>query len=633
MAQVQNISKDLYDLIVSRGWEPETTDSRGQVTQPQDATVFSFDYVSAAGKNYGTAVIVLNDDDELEMFYGDNLGKGMEDQDKNEWFQFLQQMKQFAVRHDFRTFSPRNLNQLKHTMAGMAAIKEGLFEGYYGTRKVSYAGEPTQARLMIRHNRPLGETDARHRNVDSLFIETAEGERWKLPFRMLAGGRAMLEHVRHGGRPYDVRGVHISEMVSEINTLARFRRATQGRVVEGVAQELIEQASQYLTNQRVALKSLAHARGYDSYFETWSPADINQNEQLVEQVKNLFVETKLDVRIEAALPLLTRLQQAPLQEADIFEGWINRLAEGSWALPDTPESQKKLAQLLSQELPVGPDAANVIEQIYDIFGDDELFDRLQDLAKRDPDADARDTIRSRASELGIELPQQPELDQTPPQQPVTEQAQDPDYYEKLAKKHEADGQRGTPANRDYATKMVGRARKAADILKKGGSQEQALRHYRGTAKEQDVAEGYTVDDEDDDEQGSFFVAIYNIDDNSTFVGEISKRGGRWRCGRGRGKEPYGWGGHTFMSYLTVQDVMTWIHKDYSRGYEVEGPFDSLDEAVQFAEHNFGPLAEGDNLATFVGPNEDSTDAMDHRGAVTDSFYEDLSRIKNLAFVK
>ena len=45
------------------------------------------------------------------------------------------------------------------------------------------------------------------------------------------------------------------------------------------------------------------------------------------------------------------------------------------------------------------------------------------------------------------------------------------------------------------------------------------------------------------------------------------------------------------------------------------------------------VAEGDNLATFVGPNEDSTDAMDHRGAVTDSFYEDLARIKSLALSK
>jgi hypothetical protein len=45
------------------------------------------------------------------------------------------------------------------------------------------------------------------------------------------------------------------------------------------------------------------------------------------------------------------------------------------------------------------------------------------------------------------------------------------------------------------------------------------------------------------------------------------------------------------------------------------------------------MAEGDNLATFSGPNEDSTAAMDHRGAVTDSFYEDLARIKALALSK
>jgi hypothetical protein len=94
-------------------------------------------------------------------------------------------------------------------LAGIAAIKEGLFEGYYGSRKVSYMGEQTQARLVINHNRVLGENDKRYRYVESLFIETADQERFRLPFKSLAGGRAMLEHVRQGGRPYDVRGNHI----------------------------------------------------------------------------------------------------------------------------------------------------------------------------------------------------------------------------------------------------------------------------------------------------------------------------------------------------------------------------------------------------------------------------------------
>jgi hypothetical protein len=43
----------------------------------------------------------------------------------------------------------------------MAAIKECLFEGYYGTRKISYMGEQTEARLVIKHNRMIGENEKR----------------------------------------------------------------------------------------------------------------------------------------------------------------------------------------------------------------------------------------------------------------------------------------------------------------------------------------------------------------------------------------------------------------------------------------------------------------------------------------
>jgi hypothetical protein len=37
---------------------------------------------------------------------------------------------------------------------------------------------------------------------------------------------------------------------------------------------------------------------------------------------------------------------------------------------------------MSGELIVGPDAMNATEQLYDIVGDDELFDILNDLADR-----------------------------------------------------------------------------------------------------------------------------------------------------------------------------------------------------------------------------------------------------------
>jgi hypothetical protein len=405
---MEALPQDLADFLVTKNFDPEYFDAQGQPAEAGDAKTMKFDYVSGTGKNYGTAVCVIADN-ELSLFYGDNLGRGMEPEDKDEWYSFLEELSNKAARHS-ATWSPRDINQLKHTLAGIAAIKEGLFEGYYGSRRVSYMGEQTQARLVINHNRVLGENDKRFRYVESLFIETADQERFRLSFKSLAGGRAMLEHVRSGGRPYDVRGNHIAEIVGEMAVLSRFNRAQHHRVYEGVTQELVESAQQYYRNLQETIKHLGSPRGYQAYFESWAPDQVGEAEALVENLRDLFVEQTLDARIEAALPTLAKIQQQGnnMKEAQIFENWINNLSEGTWALPETPEQMEKLNELMSGELIVGPDATNATEQLYDIVGDDELFDILNDLADRSEgrancwdDSD----VQRRLAELGIQTPQ------------------------------------------------------------------------------------------------------------------------------------------------------------------------------------------------------------------------------------
>jgi hypothetical protein len=408
---IETRSQELADLLVTRNFEPDYFKAGRSVTTAQDADMFSFDYVGASGRNYGTVVIMFQEDDTFLLLASDNMARGMEDADADAWFGFLNQLKQWAVSPGtgFRNFSIENIAKLRHHQAGMAAIREGLFEGYYGTRHISYVGEATQARLMIRHKRPLGEGDARHRQIDSLFLETADGERYRLPFRQLAGGRAMLEHVRAGGRPWDVRGVHITEMVSELAVLSRFRRASAGRVLEGISQQVVESAAHYYDALRESIRRLGSSRGYADYFESWTPADIGSHEELVEDIRQLFVEQTLDARIESALPLLARIQQKEnsMKEIAVFEAWTDRMMEGTWELPETPEQKTQLRQLLSQPLTVGVDAMDATEQLGGLVGDDELFDRLTDLADRDPNANAWDdsAVMDRMWELADASPE------------------------------------------------------------------------------------------------------------------------------------------------------------------------------------------------------------------------------------
>jgi hypothetical protein len=416
----------LYDLLVTGDLDPELKDAMGKdVTDPAEADMFTFDWKSA-NKNYGTVVILIGQDRNLKIFFGDNLGRTMESDDKSDWYDFLNQIKQFSVRNNLMNFEIENLNRLKYTMQGMAAIKEGLFEGYYGNRKVSYSDQPKQTRLVIKHNRTLGEDDARFRYVESLFVETGDDQRFKLPFTNLIGGRAMARHISEGGTPYDAFGQHICEIVKEMNVLGKFVRAAKNKQFDGEAADLSETAVRHYQDLKAKAKRMISQRGYHKELTEFDPAEISDTESVAENIRNMFIEQSLDSRIEEAIPLLARQTASKdnsMKEIADFESWANTVTEGTWSTPDTPEAEKQLKELLAQELPVGPDATNATEQLYDVFGDDELFDQLTELAAEDANADARPLIQARLAELGINIevpaeevpaPADPAAAQTPP---------------------------------------------------------------------------------------------------------------------------------------------------------------------------------------------------------------------------
>jgi hypothetical protein len=99
MAQ-QTPAFKLFDLLVSRDFDPELLDSAGKpASDPGTAELFSFDFRAESGKDYGTVVIMLGEDNTLDVYCADNVGKTMEGDDKNDWFEFLQQLKNFSVKN------------------------------------------------------------------------------------------------------------------------------------------------------------------------------------------------------------------------------------------------------------------------------------------------------------------------------------------------------------------------------------------------------------------------------------------------------------------------------------------------------------------------------------------------------
>ena len=240
-------------------------------------------------------------------------------------------------------------------------------------------------------------------------METADGERFRVPSRSLTHGRMLARHVAEGGTPYDAFGQHITEIVAEMHTLSRFVRAARGRGFDGEAAALVEAAVRHYADLKAKAKHMIGQRGYREARDSFDPAQFTDSEVTVEAIRDMFIEQTLDHRIEEALPVLARLSEMEtgMKEITEFEGWADSVTEGTWAEPDTAEAKQQLAALMSRELIVGPDATNATEQLYDILGDDELFDILEDMALLDPDANAWDDprVQKRMAELGVPVKQ------------------------------------------------------------------------------------------------------------------------------------------------------------------------------------------------------------------------------------
>ena len=403
MAQENNASQQLYDLLVTRDLDPKSLDAMGKPTvNPGEADLFSFNY-KTENSNYGTVVVLVNGDNDLEVYYGDNLGRGMERDDRGDWYDFLAAIRNLAKRN-LLTFSLNNMNKLKYSMKSMADLAEGLvMEAWKGTSKTSYSNQPGKSKVIIKHSRAIGEGEARFRNIESLFVENSQGERFKMPFRSIAGAKAMARHVSEGGTPYDGFGQHISDTINEINTLGKFIRASRSNAFaqNESALSIVEDAVKHYADLKRKAKKMISRKGYKEIFAAYDPMAITELDETVNRVREVFVNSSLDTRIEEALPILAKIQEENMKEADIFEQWADRITEGTWALPDSQEQMAKLKELMSEPLQCGPDGEYATEQLYDLIGDDELFDDIYVLSQKDPNADCRDLVKARLADFDI----------------------------------------------------------------------------------------------------------------------------------------------------------------------------------------------------------------------------------------
>ena len=408
MREIDKIAEGLFEKIRDRFEDVSLGNDNAKATSdPEKARFFNFDYV-VNDHNHGNITMSLIDETSLKVYFSKNISKDLSEEERHEWYSFLRELREFA-RRNLLSFEPRDITRstLKHRDIAQQSKADSTYDKdevvaesrMYGTLNRSFESFGP-VRIKLAHSKPIVDEahGARSRNIAAVFVENDQGERFRLPFTSLTGARAMARHVSAGGVPTDELGTHITEMVNEMMTLRPFIRGVQRRTFEDtVTKEMIESAFGYHGLLKNTLKKIKGKRGYTEYKETFKPALV-EDEVNVEELKELFVKKTLDERIEQALPLVHKAYNIMKENnnpfSKQFESWANTIAEGSWALPDTEDEVGKLIELLAEPLPVGVDAQNATNALYNIVGNDQLFDRLGELADIDPEADARDTITS-----------------------------------------------------------------------------------------------------------------------------------------------------------------------------------------------------------------------------------------------
>ena len=338
-------SQDLFNKIRSQFSNIRLGDENGAATaDPGSAVFFEFEFQEDAD-TFGSVSISLADGENMKVYYNRDLVSKIDEDSRDEWYAFLKELKDFAVEHqlrfDVRDITKNNLtkqdyenladtnktvntDEMSEELARITKLA-GVTEGLTGTAKRSYENL-NKTKLIIRHKGKVDETvpGARSRQIQSLYIENEDGERFKYPLTHLAGARAMMRHVSNGGRPHDEFGEHIvrtSEDIAKLNSFSRY--VTNKDQLNDNAGDIIEQTKLKLENLRGYMKNLSNQTHYENASKDFKTSEEQiLDDETVNKMREKFTMTNLDSRVEDALPIINRIMselEAPKEEEQVNE--------------------------------------------------------------------------------------------------------------------------------------------------------------------------------------------------------------------------------------------------------------------------------------------------------------------------
>lgn len=208
-----------------------------------------------------------------------------------------------------------------------------------GSTKSSYL-KLEGARMIIRHGAKVDDSKhgARARNVNKVFVENAEGERFLMPSANLMAGRAMTRHISKGGDYHDDRGCKITEMATEqmhAKTCASYCRKNKNKLDESIG-TLIEACVSRARDIRGVLESLY--RNYDK-----------ASVELDKQEDNMLLEDDALEEKVNCLKAKLKLENEEIMDRPTCESVVRIIGEGAFL---TPEKEMQALNAIGDDVAV-----------------------------------------------------------------------------------------------------------------------------------------------------------------------------------------------------------------------------------------------------------------------------------------
>lgn len=389
-----SVKATIFKFLKTNGYSPTMLDSSGkEMAITDDADVFQFNFVKD-NENYGTITIGIDGTGQLTLYFGDEVATSpaASSQDGMPSFHELTSRLRKLTFGKVSKFELSDMDNLKYDMAKRENTKK-LDEGYYPMGKSgSYSDAVPTVKMVIKHTRKIEEGEQRYRNIAQIFIENSLGERVLAPTTKPGLARPFARHIAEGGLPNDDRWNHIKELCEDYTKMAGFVRATKNGQFNESTQQLVSEGTAHYVHLRESLRKMAGKRGYTEHFDNWSPTLVE--DAAGTDLSEMFMNATLDPRIESAMPILAKISKntSKMAEVDELSEWADHLVSEELAPKSIPQIDD-LAKLLSNDIVVGPNAMYAKEMLASAnLIDDELNAQLEELAERDSDANATDTI-------------------------------------------------------------------------------------------------------------------------------------------------------------------------------------------------------------------------------------------------